>query len=148
MKALVQRVSSGSVTVDGEITGKIGQGLVILLGISQFDDHADADFVADKCVNLRIFVDGEGKMNRSMLDIGGEALIISQFTLYGDCRKGRRPSFNEAARPEHAIPLYEYFVEKVRQTGIKVETGIFGAKMDVDIHNDGPVTLMVESKEK
>lgn len=146
MKALVQRVSSGAVKIDGETVGKIGQGLVILLGICHADGPAEADFVADKCVNLRIFMDEAGKMNRSLLEIGGEVLIISQFTLYGDCRKGRRPGFNDAAGPEQAEPLYEYFIERVRKSGVNVATGVFGACMQVTINNDGPVTLMVESK--
>ena len=146
MRALIQRVSSGSVKISDKIVGKIGQGLVILLGITHDDTEADVKFLADKCVNLRIFCDEDDKMNRSLLDIGGEALIISQFTLYGDARKGRRPGFSEAARPDHAIPLYEKFVEKVKQYKIKVATGEFGAKMLVDIKNNGPVTLMLESK--
>lgn len=146
MRALIQRVSSASVKVSDKTVGKIGQGLVILLGITHDDTEADVKFLADKCVNLRIFCDEDDKMNRSLLDIGGEALIISQFTLYGDARKGRRPGFSEAARPDHAIPLYEKFVEKVKNHKIKVATGEFGAKMLVDIKNDGPVTLMLESK--
>ena len=146
MRALIQRVSSGSVKISDKTVGKIGQGLVILIGITHDDTEADVKFLADKCVNLRIFCDEDDKMNRSLLDIGGEALIISQFTLYGDARKGRRPGFSEAARPDHAIPLYEKFVEEVGQHKIKVATGEFGAKMLVDIKNDGPVTLMLESK--
>ena len=146
MRALIQRVSSGSVKISDKIVGKIGQGMVILLGITHDDTEEDVKFLADKCVNLRIFCDEDGKMNRSLLDIGGEALIISQFTLYGDARKGRRPGFSEAARPDHAIPLYEKFIEKVENHKIKVATGEFGAKMLVDIKNDGPVTLILESK--
>ena len=146
MRALIQRVSSGSVKINGKVAGKIEQGLVILLGITHDDTESDVKFLADKCVNLRIFCDDDDKMNRSLLDIGGGALIISQFTLYGDARKGRRPGFSEAARPDHAIPLYEKFVEMVQKHKIKVATGEFGAKMLVDIKNDGPVTLMLESK--
>lgn len=146
MRALIQRVSSASVKVSDKTVGEIGQGLVILLGITHDDTEVDVKFIADKCVNLRIFCDEDDKMNRSLLDIGGEALIISQFTLYGDARKGRRPGFSEAARPDYAIPLYEKFVEKVKNHKIKVATGEFGAKMLVDIKNDGPVTLMLESK--
>jgi D-tyrosyl-tRNA(Tyr) deacylase len=146
MRALIQRVSNGSVKIAGKTVGRIEQGLVVLLGITHDDTEADVKFLADKCVNLRIFCDHDDKMNRSLLDVGGEALIISQFTLYGDARKGRRPGFSEAARPDHAIPLYEKFVETVKNYKIKVATGEFGAKMLVDIKNDGPVTLMLESK--
>lgn len=144
MRALVQRVSKASVTIDGKINGSIDKGLVVLLGITHVDTQKEADFVADKVINLRIFQDENGKMNRSVKDENGELLIVSQFTLYGDCRKGRRPSFVEAASPEHAVPLYEYFIALIRKSGLKVETGIFGAKMDVYIHNSGPVTLMIE----
>lgn len=146
MRALVQRVSRGAVKVDDEIVGQIGGGLVILLGISHNDGSDEVNFVADKCVNLRIFEDDNGKMNRSLLEVGGEALIISQFTLYGDCRKGRRPGFNDAALPKHAIPLYEEFIARVESSGVKTATGIFGASMQVEIINEGPVTLLVESK--
>ena len=146
MRALIQRVSSGSVTIEDEVVGKINEGLVILLGINHDDNEADAKYLADKCVNLRIFCDENDKMNRSLLDIEGEALIISQFTLYGDARKGRRPSFTDAARPVHAIPLYEKFIEYVKNSNIKVATGEFGASMLVDIQNNGPVTLMLESQ--
>lgn len=146
MRALIQRVSSGSVKIGGKTVGKIEQGLVVLLGITHDDTESDVKFLADKCVNLRIFCDDDGKMNRSLLDISGEALIISQFTLYGDARKGRRPGFSEAARPDHAIPLYEKFIDAVKNYKIKVATGEFGAEMLVDIKNDGPVTLMLESK--
>jgi D-tyrosyl-tRNA(Tyr) deacylase len=146
MKALLQRVSKGSVSIDDEVVGEIDKGLVILLGIHTDDQPADVDYVAEKCANLRIFNDENGKMNRSLLDTGGGALIISQFTLYGDTRKGRRPSFVEAARPETAIPLYEAFVERIRSHGVPVATGRFGANMQVEIHNDGPVTVEVVSK--
>ena len=144
MRALVQRVKKGSVTIDGKVNGAIGQGLVILLGVTHTDTEKDADFVADKCVDLRIFEDENGKMNKSLEDVKGSILLISQFTLYAATRKGRRPSFDAAARPEHAEPLYEYFIQRLRSRGITVETGIFGAEMQVEIHNDGPVTMMVE----
>ena len=144
MRALVQRVKKGSVSIDGQVHGAIDQGLVILLGVTHEDTEKDADFVADKCVDLRIFEDENGKMNKSLEDINGSILLISQFTLYAATRKGRRPSFDAAARPEVAEPLYEYFIQKLRNRGIKVETGIFGADMQVEIHNDGPVTMMVE----
>ena len=146
MRALIQRVSNASVKIAGRTVGKTGQGLVILLGITHDDTEADVKYLADKCVNLRIFCDDDDKMNRSLLDIDGEALIISQFTLYGDARKGRRPGFSSAARPDYAIPLYEKFVQTVKDCKIKVATGKFGAKMLVDIKNDGPVTLMLESR--
>lgn len=146
MRALIQRVSNASVAVDDKVIGKIEQGLVILLGITHEDTEADVKYLSDKCVNLRIFCDEDDKMNRSLLDIKGEALIISQFTLYGDTRKGRRPGFSKAARPDHALALYEKFVQTVKDCKIKVATGEFGAKMLVDIKNDGPVTLMLESK--
>ncbi|MDD5598175.1 MAG: D-aminoacyl-tRNA deacylase [Victivallaceae bacterium] len=146
MRALIQRVSSGSVAISGKTAGKIGRGLVILLGITHKDTEDEVKYLAEKCVNLRIFCDEAGKMNLSLHDIAGEALIISQFTLYGDAAKGRRPGFSEAARPEHAIPLYESFIKAVRNRDIKVATGEFGASMLVDIKNDGPVTLMLESK--
>ena len=125
---------------------EIGKGLVILLGVTHSDTEKDAAFLAEKCMNLRIFEDDAGKMNRSLLDVGGEALIISQFTLYGDASHGRRPSFTEAARPEVAIPLYEKFVELCRGYGVRVATGRFGAEMLVSIRNDGPVTILAESR--
>jgi D-tyrosyl-tRNA(Tyr) deacylase len=146
MRALIQRVSSASVAIEGSIVGKIGAGLVILLGISHDDGEAEAKYLADKCAKLRIFCDDNDKMNRSLLDINGEALIISQFTLYGDASRGRRPGFSDAARPEHAIPLYEKFISEVEKPGVKVATGKFGASMLVDIKNNGPVTMMLESK--
>ena len=139
MRALVQRAAAGRV-------GEIGKGLVILLGVTHSDTEKDAAFLAEKCMNLRIFEDDAGKMNRSLLDVGGEALIISQFTLYGDASHGRRPSFTEAARPEVAIPLYEKFVELCRGYGVRVATGRFGAEMLVSIRNDGPVTILAESR--
>ncbi len=148
MRALLQRVTYGSVSIDGEVVGEIGPGVVILLGIRQGDTEEDVAYLAQKCVNLRMFADENGNLNRSLLETGGEALIISQFTLYGDTRKGRRPSFTEAARPEVSEPLYDQFVEAVRRYGVRVATGRFGAMMLVKIHNDGPVTLLVESKPK
>jgi D-tyrosyl-tRNA(Tyr) deacylase len=146
VRALVQRVTFGSVRIDDEVVGQIGPGLVILLGVKNGDSDSDAEYLAAKCVNLRIFADEAGNMNRSLLETGGEALVISQFTLYGDTRKGRRPSFIDAARPEISEPLYEKFVEAIRKFDVRVATGRFGAMMLVEIHNDGPVTLMLESK--
>lgn len=149
MRALVQRVSEGGVYIEAEnYSEEIGSGMVILLGIKKGDAPEDVDFVADKCCNLRIFEDGEKKMNLSLNDVNGEVLIISQFTLYGDARKGNRPGFIDAARPEEAIPLYEKFIARVKENlgKSKVKTGKFGAMMRVKIINDGPVTIMVESK--
>ena len=134
------------VTVAGEVVGEIDFGLVLLVGITHDDTEEDAAFVADKIAHLRIFEDEHGKMNVSLLDVGGAILSISQFTLYGDCRKGRRPNFMDAAKPEHAKQIYEALNEQLRQKGIRVETGIFGAMMDVQLTNVGPVTLIVESK--
>lgn len=148
MRVVVQRAKRAKVTVDGEIVGAIGHGLVLLVGVTHSDTSEDVAFVADKIAHLRIFEDESGKMNLSVLDVGGEILSVSQFTLYGDCRKGRRPNFMEAARPDHALPIYEALNEALRQKGIRVETGKFGAMMEVELVNDGPVTLMVESKEK
>lgn len=146
MRAVVQRVEKSSVTVDGSIAGEIGKGLTVLLGVGQEDSGRDIDYLADKIINLRIFEDNNGKMNLSLLEVGGELLVVSQFTLYGDCRKGRRPGYDRAARPEAAKALYEGFVEKCRGFGVKVQTGIFQAEMLVDISNDGPVTLLLDSK--
>lgn len=150
MRALVQRVKKGSVTIKESYLQSINIGLVILLGIKQTDTIEDANFLADKCSNLRVFEDENEKMNLSLKDINGETLVISQFTLYGDAQKGNRPSFIEAARPEVAIPLYEAFINRMKENiGIdKVKTGIFGEMMLVEIHNDGPVTIMIESKDK
>ena len=148
MRAVVQRVSSASVEVDGEIVGSIGKGLVVLLGVRNGDTEGDARFVAEKCANLRIFGDQQGKFNLSALDVGAETLVVSQFTLYGDCRRGRRPSFTDAAHPEISEPLYSRFVDYLRATGLKVAEGVFGARMLVKINNDGPVTLIVESPAK
>lgn len=146
MRAVVQRVHESSVTVDGRITGRIGKGLLVLLGVSETDAEQDADYLAEKILGLRCFTDDASKFNLSVRDVGGSVLAVSQFTLFGDCRKGKRPSFTEAARPELAIPLYERFVERVRALGIEVQTGEFGAHMDVHLVNDGPVTLMLDSK--
>lgn len=146
MRALLQRVSSATVRIDGQISGQISHGLLIFLGVTHSDTEQDCEFLADKCIGLRIFKDEQDKMNLSLLDVGGAALIVSQFTLYADSRKGRRPGYTDAALPEQAENLYEKFIEAVRNKGVKVETGKFGADMKVEIHNDGPVTLMVESK--
>jgi D-tyrosyl-tRNA(Tyr) deacylase len=149
MRALVQRVSEGAVTITEEnYTAEIGKGMVILLGVREGDGIDEVNYIADKCTNLRIFEDGDRKMNLSIRDIGGEALVISQFTLYADTRRGNRPSFTQAAKPEIANELYERFVERLKANigGEKVKTGIFGAMMQVKIFNDGPVTIIVESK--
>ena len=146
MRALVQRVKYARVRVAGETVGEIGAGLLILLGIGAEDTEKEAAFVADKCANLRIFEDDAGKMNRSLLDTGGGALVISQFTLYGDASHGRRPSFSAAAPPELAEPLYLKFVELMKNAGVSVATGRFRAEMAVELCNDGPVTIMVESR--
>lgn len=144
MRAIVQRVSQASVTVGGEVAGAIGPGLMILLGVTHDDEPADADWLARKIAGLRIFEDSAGKLNLSLLDVEGQALVVSQFTLYADARKGRRPSFVDAARPEVAEPLVQRFADTLRQHGIQVEMGVFGAHMLVEIHNDGPVTLILE----
>jgi D-tyrosyl-tRNA(Tyr) deacylase len=148
MRALLQRVQKGSVTVDDKIIGNIGPGLVIFLGVKDGDTEAAADYLVNKIVNLRIFQDENGKFNRSALDVGAELLAISQFTLYADTRRGRRPGFSEAARPELSIPLYEKFVDLLKESGLAVETGEFGAHMVVEIINDGPVTIMLDSEDK
>ena len=146
MKAVVQRVSRAEVRVGGEVTGSVGLGLVVLLGVGREDGEAEADYLLDKVVGLRIFPDAEGKMNLGLEDVGGGLLVVSQFTLYGDTRKGRRPSFIDAAPPEKAVALYDYFVARARARGLHVGTGVFQAMMEVDLVNDGPVTLIVESK--
>jgi len=144
MKSVVQRVSKALVTVDGAQKGSINNGLLVLLGIHQDDTFDKIDWMAEKIAKLRIFEDDEGKMNRSVLDVGGSVLIVSQFTLYGDLKKGTRPSFIEAARPEVAIPIYESMIEKLKSLGLHVETGVFGAMMDVSLVNSGPVTIIIE----
>jgi D-tyrosyl-tRNA(Tyr) deacylase len=144
MRIVVQRVSRGSVSVEGEVVGSIEQGLVLLVGVTHDDGEEQARFLANKIANLRVFADDEGKFNRSALDVGGAALVIPQFTLYGDTRKGRRPNFVQAAQPEVAEPLIERFVSFLREEGLPVETGVFGAMMMVEIHNDGPVTIILD----
>ena len=146
MRALIQRVSEASVEVDGEVKGSIGAGLLILLGVRTGDTVEEAKYLAGKCANLRAFTDEDGKFNLSALDVGAEILIVSQFTLYGDTRKGRRPSFIDAARPEQSEPLYEDFVFWVRSHGLQADTGVFGATMKVHLINDGPVTFIVEKE--
>jgi len=145
MRFLIQRVTRASVRVAGCDESTIGKGVLVLIGIAAGDQIKDADYLADKLVNLRIFPDSEGKMNLSALDMGAELLLVSQFTLYGDCRKGRRPSFDAAAPPDKARKLYEYVVEKVKEKGLVVRTGVFQAHMDVELINDGPVTLLLET---
>jgi len=147
MRALLQRVTRASVTVDGEIVGRIGRGFLILLGIGQGDGEAEVKALADKIVNLRVFSDDDGKMNRSLLDSGGAALVVSQFTLYADVRKGRRPSFVEAAPPALAEPLVERFMAALAAYGLSVAGGVFGARMDVALLNDGPVTIWLDSEQ-
>jgi len=144
MRIVLQRVSRAKVTVDGRVTGEIGRGLLLLAGFTEGDGEDALAWMAKKVVQLRIFPDGEGKMNRSVDEVDGAVLVVSQFTLYGDARKGRRPSFIDAARPEVAIPLYEKFIDRLRATGRPVATGEFGAMMDVELVNDGPVTLILE----
>lgn len=146
MRAVVQRVSRAKVTVAGEVVGEIGMGLLVLLGVGEEDRLDDAEYLAEKIVGLRIFPDDEGKMNRSLTEVGGGLLAVSQFTLYGDCRKGRRPSFIAAARPEQAVELYQAFVAEVRGRGIPAATGRFQEHMDVELVNDGPVTLLLDSR--
>ena len=146
MRAVVQRVKQSSVKAGNEIVGQIGKGLLVLLGVAKDDTAKDADFLVNKIINLRIFEDQDGKMNRSLLETGGELLAVSQFTLLADCRKGRRPSFVEAAQPQKATDLYTKFVDLVREKGVKVETGRFRAMMEVALINDGPVTIIIESR--
>lgn len=146
MRVLLQRVSRAEVRVDERVTGRIGRGYLLLVGITHDDTEARAIRLADKVAGLRLFADAEGKMNLALADVGGAALVVSQFTLYGDARKGRRPSFIDAARPDVAIPLYERFIALLRGHGVPVETGEFGADMQVDLLNDGPVTLMLDSE--
>lgn len=145
MRAVIQRVSEGRVTVDERVTGEIGPGLVILLGVGAGDTLAEVELLANKIAQLRIFSDAEGRFNLSAIDVGAGMLVVSQFTLYADCRRGRRPSFSDAARPEVAVPLYESFVSALREMGLQVETGQFQAMMMVDIRNDGPVTIWLDT---
>jgi D-tyrosyl-tRNA(Tyr) deacylase len=147
MRAVIQRVSSASVTVDGAVAGRIGAGLLVLLGVGKGDTEADAETLARKIVELRVFQDEAGRMNLNVKDTGGALLVVSQFTLYGDTRKGRRPSFDLAAPPEEARRLYEKFVEAARAQGVAVETGVFQAMMSVSLVNEGPVTFLVESRD-
>ncbi|SRR6266567_2451009 len=147
MRALLQRVSHASVTVDGNVVDQIGQGLLVLLGVGQDDSEVQVKTLADKIVHLRIFGDDEGKMNRSLLDVGGEVLVVSQFTLYADMRRGRRPSFTDAAPPSLAEPLVERFKDALATYGLKVEGGVFGAYMEVELINSGPVTIWMDSEE-
>ena len=146
MRAVVQRVREASVTVDGRVTGEIGAGMLVLLGVGEDDKEADADYLVEKMIALRIFNDAGGKFNLSLEDTGGAALVVSQFTLHGDARKGRRPSFIKAARPEIAVPLYERVIARFRERGIQTACGVFGAHMDVRLLNDGPVTLLLDSE--
>ncbi len=146
MRALVQRAARAAITINGTTAGTMGAGLVVLLGITHSDSEKDVRYLADKCLGLRIFADENGKMNRSLLDVGGDLMIVSQFTLYGDCRHGKRPGFTDAANPVHAIPLYEAFIARCREAVPGLLTGEFGADMQVELVNDGPVTLMLESE--
>lgn len=145
MRAVIQRVKRAEVRVDGAVVGRVGLGLVVLLGVGKNDTAAAAEDLAAKTVGLRVFEDGEGKMNLSLLEVGGQVLCVSQFTLYGDCRKGRRPSFDQAAGPDQALALYESYVNILRNRGIPTETGRFRAMMEVELVNDGPVTLLLDS---
>ena len=146
MRAVIQRVSRCRVLVEGKTVGQIGPGLLVLLGVGKTDNQAAADYLAEKILGLRIFEDDQEKMNLSVQDKHGEMLVVSQFTLYGDVRRGKRPSFDAAARPEEANPLYEYFVEKIRAAGLRCETGVFQAMMDVELVNQGPVTILLDSE--
>jgi D-aminoacyl-tRNA deacylase len=146
MRAVVQRVSRAKVTVGSDVTGVIDLGLLVLLGVGKNDTHSDADYLAEKVVGLRVFEDQDGKMNCGVQDIKGAVLVVSQFTLYGDVKRGRRPSFDTAAPPQKAQELYEYFVDRVRSTGLKCETGRFQAMMKVELLNDGPVTILLDSE--
>lgn len=148
MRAVVQRVSSATVTVDAEVVGAIDRGFLVLLGVSVEDTEDEAVYLSDKVAGLRVFEDSDGKMNLALNDVGGSVLVVSQFTLYGDCRKGRRPSFVDAARPEQAVQLYECFTAELRGRGIPVETGRFQAHMDVALVNDGPVTMLIDSRKQ
>jgi D-tyrosyl-tRNA(Tyr) deacylase len=146
MRAVIQRVSRARVLVDGQIIGEITKGLLVLLGVGQEDTQADADYLADKTVGLRVFEDEDGRMNRAVAEISGAVLVVSQFTLYGDVRRGKRPSFDAAAPPQKARDLYEYFVERIRRASLQCETGRFQEMMQVELLNDGPVTILLDSK--
>lgn len=148
MRVVIQRVSEASVKVDNQIVGEIGKGLMLLIGVDESDENSDADWLVKKILDVRVFSDDEGKMNHSVKDMNGEILCISQFTLISDYKKGNRPSYIKAARPEKAIPLFEYFKEELKKSGLKTESGIFGADMKVSLINDGPVTLVFDSKTK
>ncbi len=146
MRAIVQRVKSANVQIDGQLVAEIESGLLIFLGISIDDQQSDIDYLIRKISNLRIFRDDDLRMNKSLLDVGGQALVVSQFTLYGDCRKGRRPNFSQAAKPEKAHQLYQVFVNQLLQLGVDVKTGVFQATMEVELTNDGPITILLDSK--
>jgi D-tyrosyl-tRNA(Tyr) deacylase len=148
MRLILQRVTEARVEVAGEVVGSIGRGLLVFVGVARGDTEADAAYLADKTAHLRIFPDDEHRMNRSLLERGGSILVVSQFTLYGDCRRGRRPSFDRAAPPPEAKALYEFFIQRLRTTGATVETGVFQAAMDVYLRNDGPVTILIDSADK
>ena len=146
MRAIVQRVKSANVQIDGQLVAEIESGLLIFLGISIDDQQSDIDYLIRKIANLRIFRDDDLRMNKSLLDVGGQALVVSQFTLYGDCRKGRRPNFSQAAKPEKAHQLYQIFVNQLLQLGVDVKTGVFQATMEVELTNDGPITILLDSE--
>jgi len=146
MRAVIQRVKNAKVTVDNKIIGQIEHGIMLLLSVDENDNEKDLEYMSDKVINLRIFEDSDRKMNRSLIDVNGSILVVSQFTLHGDARKGRRPSFITAARPEKAIPIYENFIQNLKDQGIETQTGEFGADMEVQICNDGPVTILLDSK--
>lgn len=146
MRAIVQRVKSANVQIDGQLVAEIESGLLIFLGISVDDQQSDIDYLIRKIANLRIFRDDDLRMNKSLLDVGGQALVVSQFTLYGDCRKGRRPNFSQAAKPEKAHQLYQVFVNQLLQLGVDVKTGVFQATMEVELTNDGPITILLDSE--
>ncbi len=147
MRLLIQRVSQASVTADNKIIGQINRGLLVLCGFKEDDTNGNLVKIAEKCLNLRVFEDDQGKMNLSLLDISGEILVVSQFTLYANCRKGRRPGFNDSMPPDDAEKMYEQLIIKFKASGLKVESGIFGAKMDIALNNDGPVTIMLDDDE-